>query len=91
MGGFPWVSDPQNPSTWRDKGGEERGSGRSGGGGGAAVETEGDTEGGGGGEVHFSSAASHPVHVTMEDLEKKKKKLSFAPQQRRGEECSWAD
>lgn len=37
------------------------------------METEGNTEGGGGGEVHFSSAASHPVHVTMEDLERKKK------------------
>lgn len=39
-----------------------------------------DTEGGG---VHFSSTASHPVRVSVEDL---KKNLGFAPQQtaRRG-------
>lgn len=59
----------QKPSVSRDKGWEK--GRRSRGGGGGALKIEGETEGMG---AHFSSTASHPVHVTMEDLAKKKRK-----------------
>lgn len=80
-GGSPWVSDPQNPSACRDKGGEKKETGSVAWHGGGREE----------GRVWHRSAFQLHCLPSCACDRGGSENLRFAPQQRQGEECSWRD